>query len=193
MYTTLLPNTAKGMRSRHSLNTTVPESWPAAIRFCVLCAVMVQKRSRVRTKDCTHTRLVLSHTRMLWSSLSLRIRSSRGWKSTQLTLPVWPRSVSTSHAFVSFVRQILIMRSSEPETISGSSGWKEAQFTPRSWPSSTYFTVATESMPRRPMTLLMPGFMPGTAFFCCFNPEMSQTRMVWSREADTMRSSCGWN
>ena len=130
---------------------------------------------------------------MLWSSLSLRIRSSRGWNITQLTLFVWPRSVSTSHAFVSFVRQILIMRSSEPETISGSSGWKEAQFTPRSWPSSTYFTVPTRSVPRRLIMLEEPGALPGIFFPFCFRPEMSQTRIVWSSEALTTRSSFGWN
>ena len=93
---------------------------------------MIQKRSCARTNDWMPMRFVLSHTRMLWSSLFDRIRSSRGWKMTQLTLFVCPRSVSTSHAFVSFVRQILIMRSSEPDTMSGSSGWKLAQFTPRS-------------------------------------------------------------
>ena len=77
---------ARGVRSRRSLNTTAPESWPAAMRFCVLWAVMIQNRSCARTNDWMPIRFVLSQTRMLWSSLLLRIRSSRGWNITQLTL-----------------------------------------------------------------------------------------------------------
>ena len=36
------------------------------------------------------------------------------------------------------------------------------------------------------------GELPGETFFF-LSPEISQTLTVWSREAETMRSSDGWN
>ena len=38
----------------------------------------------------------------------------------------------------------------------------------------------------------MSSLLPGGMFFLR-RPEMSQTRTVWSNEADTTRSSFGWN
>jgi len=72
---------------------------------------------------------------------------------------MWPRSVSTSHALVSFIRQSFTCRSSAPETMSGSVLWKEAQLTPRSCPSSTYLTVASLP-PKRSSTLTLGIALP---------------------------------
>ena len=44
--------------------------------------------------------LEMSHTRIVRSSLLDTMSSCLGWKSTQDTLLVWPRIVSTSHAWL---------------------------------------------------------------------------------------------
>ena len=125
--------------------------------------------------------------------------------------------------FVSFIRHSFTWRSSAPETISGSVVWKLAQLTPRSWPSSTYFTVASfppnrsstftfgSALPSfdaiaAPADPAAVGAGSGarsiasrssgvTEFGRVFlrSPAMSQTRTVWSREAERTRSSFGWN
>ena len=43
-------------RSRSSLNTVMPESWPAASRFCSGWAARIQKRSLSRRNVCTPRR-----------------------------------------------------------------------------------------------------------------------------------------
>jgi hypothetical protein len=53
-------------------------SWPAASRLMSGCAARIQNLSCSRLKVCTPTRLDMSHTRMLLSSLLLMIRSWRG-------------------------------------------------------------------------------------------------------------------
>mmetsp|Transcript_35164 Transcript_35164/g.101266 ORF Transcript_35164/g.101266 Transcript_35164/m.101266 type:complete len:232 (-) Transcript_35164:518-1213(-) len=188
----LLPLHIASGRSQSSLKTTMPASWPTAMRFEVRCAVMIQKRSFSLLKVWMPMRFVVSHTRIVRSSELDRISSFFGWNMTLDTLLKWPRSVSTSHAFESFIRQSLIKRSSAPDTMSGSVGWKAAQFTPRSWPSSTYFTTASEV----PNTSLVPcdegGPPPPMETVLSLRPEVSHTRTVWSREADTTRSSLGW-
>ena len=133
------------------------------------------------------------------------------------------RRALTSHAFVSFIRHSFTWRSSAPETISGSVVWKLAQLTPRSWPSSTYFTVASfppnrsstftfgSALPSfdaiaAPADPAAVGAGSGarsiaarssgvTEFGRVFlrSPAMSQTRTVWSREAERTKSSFGWN
>ena len=82
-----------------------------------------------------------------------------GWKRAHETLLMWPRSVSTSHALVSFIRHSFTCRSSAPETMSGSVLWKAAQLTPRSCPSSTYLTVASLP-PKRSSTLTLGIALP---------------------------------
>merc|ERR1719352_2040342 len=104
---------------------------------------LVQKRSCSRRYVCTPVRLDMSHTRTDLSSELETMMSCRAWNMTQLTLFRWPRSVSTSHGYVSFMRHSLTWRSSAPDTISGSVGWNAAQLTPRSCPSSTYLTTAS--------------------------------------------------
>ena len=128
----------------------------------------------------------------MWNVL-VRPQSFLGWNITQETLLKWPRSVSTSHALVSFILHNLIKRSSAPETMSGRVGWKDAQFTPRSWPSKTYFTTASE-VPKtslEPAPPTAPGAMP-MATVLSRRPDVSQTRTVWSKEAETTKSSLGW-
>eukprot|EP00001_Collodictyon_triciliatum_P154571 27054_3 len=126
---------------------------------------------------------------MLLSSELLMIMS-RGWKRTHETL--WPLIVSTSQAFVSFMRQSLICLSSAPEMIRGMVGWNEAQFTPRSWPSRTYLTTASFPPKRSLLIWGRRDVSSADEAFFFFKPEMSQTRMVWSSEAETIRSSLGW-
>ena len=162
----------------------------------------------------------MSHTRIDLSSELEMISSCFGWKSAHETLLMWPRSVSTSHAFVSFIRQSLTCRSSAPETMSGSELWNDAQLTPRSWPSSTYLTVASLP-PKRSSTLTLGIALPSLAAIvfaaasvageaaaaaAAFSsgvtvlgsvflrsPAMSHTRTVWSSDAESTRSSFGWN
>lgn len=96
--------------------------------------------------------------------------------------------------------QSLRRRSSAPEMIRGCVGWNAAQFTPRSCASRTYFTSASElpnrSDWRRAASLSDPGIGGGPAFGLndfLRSPATSQTRTVWSRDAETIRSSLGWN
>mmetsp|Transcript_13334 Transcript_13334/g.35582 ORF Transcript_13334/g.35582 Transcript_13334/m.35582 type:complete len:205 (-) Transcript_13334:465-1079(-) len=197
-----------------------PASWPAPRRFWVGCTARIQKRSCSRRKVCMPWRLLMSHTRMDLSSEFDTMSSCLGWKTAHDTLLMWPRSVSTSHALVSFMRHSFTWRSSAPETMSGRVGWKAAQLTPRSWPSSTYLTVAslppkrsstcgslapslpaacsadeadTSPPPGEPLPppLAPPPAEPGESFLR--RPLVSQTRTVWSREAESTRSSLGWN
>mmetsp|Transcript_9203 Transcript_9203/g.23337 ORF Transcript_9203/g.23337 Transcript_9203/m.23337 type:complete len:200 (-) Transcript_9203:468-1067(-) len=192
-----------------------PASWPAPSRFCVGCTARIQKRSCSRRNVCIPCRLDMSHTRIDLSSEFETMSSCLGWNTAQLTLLMCPRSVSTSHAFVSFIRHSLTCRSSAPETMSGSVGWNEAQLTPRSCPSSTYLTVASLP-PKRSSTCGIfepslptdtsaaaalaaaspaepsPSDEPGEASFLR-RPLVSQTRTVWSSEAERTRSSRGWN
>ncbi len=91
-----------------------------------------------------------------------------------------------------FMRQSLTWRSSAPETTRGSVGWKDAQLTPRSWPSRTYFTTASP-LPKRSLFICVRRIKSSdgaTPFF--FNALMSQTRTVWSRDAETTKSSFRW-
>mmetsp|Transcript_42595 Transcript_42595/g.110038 ORF Transcript_42595/g.110038 Transcript_42595/m.110038 type:complete len:244 (+) Transcript_42595:2896-3627(+) len=191
-------------RSRSSLKTTMPASWPTAIRLDVRCAVMIQKRSFSRRKVWIPVLFVVSQTRMVLSSELERISSFLGWKIAQETLLKWPRRVSTSHAFESFILQSLMRRSSAPDTTRGIVGWKAAQLTPRSCPSSTYFTTASEvpktsaapwgpegGPPLIPPPMPMPLMPPAPPVFVR-SPEVSHTRTVWSSDADTTRSSFGW-
>mmetsp|Transcript_35803 Transcript_35803/g.78688 ORF Transcript_35803/g.78688 Transcript_35803/m.78688 type:complete len:201 (-) Transcript_35803:492-1094(-) len=195
----------------------MPPSWPAASRLLSWCAARIQKRSCSRRKVCTPCRFDMSQTRIDLSSEFEMMSSCLGWKSAHETLLICPRSVSTSHALVSFIRQSLTCLSSAPETMSGSVAWKEAQFTPRSWPSSTYLTVASLP-PNRSSTLTFGMAFPSfdesdadvsiggggmaailssavTVFGSVFlrSPAMSHTRTVWSSEAESTRSSFGWN
>mmetsp|Transcript_70923 Transcript_70923/g.114372 ORF Transcript_70923/g.114372 Transcript_70923/m.114372 type:complete len:201 (-) Transcript_70923:476-1078(-) len=176
--------------SRSNLKTTIPASWPTAIRFEVLCAVMIQKRSFSRRKVWMPVRFVTSQTLIVRSSELDRMSSFLGWNMQQETLLKCPRSVSTSHAFESFILQSLIRRSSAPETIRGSVGWKAAQFTPRSWPSKTYLTTASE-VPKTSLAPPGPEGEPPMDTVLSRRPEVSHTRTVWSSEADTTRSSFG--
>mmetsp|Transcript_11022 Transcript_11022/g.28665 ORF Transcript_11022/g.28665 Transcript_11022/m.28665 type:complete len:403 (+) Transcript_11022:1009-2217(+) len=216
-----LPRGTYGGRSRSSLNTIRPASWPAPSRFCVGWTARIQKRSCSRRKVCMPWRLDMSHTLIDLSSEFETISSCFGWNTAHDTLLMCPRSVSTSHALVSFIRHNLTCRSSAPDTMSGSVGWNAAQLTPRSWPSSTYLTVASFP-PKRSSTCgsLEPSFPaacsadaadapplpssppirslgglaapPGLASFLR-RPLVSQTRTVWSSEAERTRSSFGWN
>ena len=61
----------------------------------------MRHRSFSRRNVCTPIRLVMSQTRIDRSSELEMISSLLGWKMTQDTLLVCPRSVSTSQAFVS--------------------------------------------------------------------------------------------
>ena len=115
------------------------------------------------------------------------------------------------------MRHSLTWRSSAPEMTSGSVGWNEAQLTPRSCPSSTYLTVASLP-PKRSSTLTLGIALPsllaiefgstaGTAAAAAAfssgvtvlgsvflrRPAMSHTRTVWSSDAESTRSSFGWN
>ena len=214
------PKCVNAGRSRSSLKTIMPPSWPAASRLESGCAARIQKRSCSRRKVCTPCRFDMSHTRIDLSSELDTISSCFGWKRAHDTLLMCPRSVSTSHALVSFMRQSLTWRSSAPETMSGSEWWKLAQFTPRSCPSSTYLTVASLP-PKRSSTLTLGMALPSleesepgvlgppesagaaaavrssavTVFGSSFlrRPEMSHTRTVWSSDAESTRSSFGWN
>mmetsp|Transcript_3024 Transcript_3024/g.8867 ORF Transcript_3024/g.8867 Transcript_3024/m.8867 type:complete len:205 (-) Transcript_3024:469-1083(-) len=199
----------------------MPPSWPAASKLDSWCTARIQKRSCSRRKVCTPCRLDMSHTRIDLSSEFEMMSSCFGWKRAHETLLMWPRSVSTSHALVSFIRQSLTCRSSAPETMSGRVEWKEAQLTPRSCPSRTYLTVASLP-PKRSSTFMFgialpsllesdpPGLLPagsgmggpmalrssgvtvsGSVFLR--SPPMSHTRTVWSSEADRTRSSLTWN
>mmetsp|Transcript_18266 Transcript_18266/g.45827 ORF Transcript_18266/g.45827 Transcript_18266/m.45827 type:complete len:201 (-) Transcript_18266:512-1114(-) len=195
----------------------MPPSWPAASRLESGCAPRIQKRSCSRRKVCTPCRFDMSHTRIDLSSELETMSSCFGWKRAHETLLMWPRSVSTSHALVSFIRQSFTCRSSAPETMSGSVLWKEAQLTPRSCPSSTYLTVASLP-PKRSSTLTLGIALPSLlamlfgsstglgAAAAAFSsgvtvlgsvflrrPAMSHTRTVWSSEAESTRSSFGWN
>jgi len=77
-------------------------------------------------------RLDMSKTRIDLSSLLEMMSSCLGWNMQHDTLFTCPRSVSTSHAFVSFILHSLTWRSSAPDTMRGSVGWKDAQLTPLS-------------------------------------------------------------
>mmetsp|Transcript_53769 Transcript_53769/g.154363 ORF Transcript_53769/g.154363 Transcript_53769/m.154363 type:complete len:232 (-) Transcript_53769:595-1290(-) len=178
--------------SQSSLNTTMPASCPTATRFEDRCATKTQKRSFSRRKVWMPVLRVTSQTRIVRSSEFDRIKSFFGWKRQQETLLKWPRSVSTSQALESFILQSLMSRSSAPETINGSVGWNEAQLTPRSWPSSTYLTTASEVPNTSPPPCGPLGApLPMETRFSR-RPEVSQTRTVWSSEADTIKSSLGW-
>mmetsp|Transcript_23197 Transcript_23197/g.64836 ORF Transcript_23197/g.64836 Transcript_23197/m.64836 type:complete len:222 (+) Transcript_23197:2619-3284(+) len=190
MYNMLPLHWANGL-SQSSLNTTIPASCPTAIKFDVRCAVMIQKRSLSRRNVWIPVRFVTSQTRIVRSSEFDKINSFLGWNMTHETLLEWPRRVSTSQAFVSFIRHSLIRRSSAPETIKGNVGWKAAQLTPRSWPSRTYFTTASEA-PKTSPEPVAEGTLPLTDTVLSRRPEVSQTRTVWSSDADTTRSSFGW-
>mmetsp|Transcript_1683 Transcript_1683/g.5495 ORF Transcript_1683/g.5495 Transcript_1683/m.5495 type:complete len:225 (-) Transcript_1683:508-1182(-) len=209
----------KAGRSRSSLKTIMPPSCPAARRFDSWWTARIQKRSCSRRNVCTPCRFDMSHTRMDLSSELEMMSSCFGWKSAHDTLLMCPRSVSTSQALVSFMRHSLTCRSSAPETISGSVEWNDAQLTPRSWPSRTYLTVASLP-PKRSSTFMLGIDLPsllasepggangsgggwlralrssavtvsGSVFLR--RPAMSQTRTVWSSEAERTRSSFGWN
>ena len=124
----------------------------------------------------------MSHTRMDLSSEFDTMMSWRAWNMTHDTLLRWPRSVSTSQALVSFMRQSFTCLSSAPLTMSGRLGWNAAQFTPRSWPSRTYLTTA--SPPPKRSEFIWPSCMsssgpwlPGAALRLR-RPEMSHTRTV---------------
>ena len=139
----------------------------------------------------------MSQTRMDLSSELETMMSCLAWNMTHETLFTCPRSVSTSHALVSFMRHSFTWRSSAPETMSGSDGWNDAQFTPRSCPSKTYFTTASPPPNRSVFALCaprmeMPSSPPGAMDFLR-KPPMSHTRTVWSSDADTTKSSLGWN
>jgi len=91
-----------------------------------------------------------------------------------------------------FILHSFTCRSSAPETMSGKVGWNEAQLTPRSWPSRTYFTTAS-TPPKRSVFIWVRRRMSSagdTVFF--LRAPISQTRTVWSSDADTTRSSLGW-
>ena len=121
----------------------------------------------------------MSQTRMDLSSELETMMSCLAWNMTHETLLTCPRSVSTSHALVSFMRQSFTWRSSAPETMSGSVGWKLAQFTPRSWPSRTYFTTASPP-PNRSLFICCGARIissPGATDFLR-RPPMSHTRTV---------------
>mmetsp|Transcript_57223 Transcript_57223/g.135961 ORF Transcript_57223/g.135961 Transcript_57223/m.135961 type:complete len:208 (-) Transcript_57223:532-1155(-) len=184
-------------RSRSSLNTIIPESWPAARRDWSGWTARIQKRSCSRRNVCTPVRFDMSHTRIDLSSELEMMSSCFGWNMTEDTLLTCPRSVSTSHALLSFIRHSFTWRSSAPETMRGSVWWNDAQFTPRSCPSSRYFT-AVSVLPKRSAPILgapsagwWSSLPPPTDFF--LSPETSHTRTVWSSDAETMRSSFGWN
>ena len=99
-----------------------PESWHAANKLMEQCGATIQKRSFSRLNCLTGVRLFKSHTRIVRSSETERIKSWRGWNTAQITLPVWPRQVSTSQALVSLMRHNLTKRSSAAETINGNVG-----------------------------------------------------------------------
>ena len=96
------------------------------------------------------------------------------------------------------MRHSLTSRSSPADTISGSVGWKATQLTPRSWPSSTNLTTASVLPNMSAWFWLARDIWSSNAMAVgaeCFlrRPEMSHTRTDWSSEADTIRSSLGWN
>jgi hypothetical protein len=136
----------------------------------------------------------MSQTLMVLSSPALTISSCFGWNKTLETLLKCPLQVSTSQALLSLILQSLICLSSPLDTIRGNVGWKDAKLTPRSCPSRTYLTVEKESKasklptepggPLEPIVLALEGDLR--------REEISQTRTVWSMEADTTRSSFGW-
>ena len=138
----------------------------------------------------------MSQTRMDLSSELLTMMSCLAWNMTQETLLTCPRSVSTSHALVSFMRHSFTWRSSAPDTMSGNDGWNDAQFTPRSCPSRTYLTTASPPPNRSLFTLCAPRMpcesSPGATDFLR-RPPMSHTLTVWSSDAETTKSSLGWN
>ena len=188
--------TANAGRSRSSLKTSIPLSWPAARRLCSLCTARIQNLSCSLRKVCTPVRFDMSQTLIDLSSEFEIMSSCLGWNITHDTLFTCPRSVSTSQALLSFMRHSFTCRSSAPETMSGSVWWNDAQLTPRSCPSSKYFTVVSV-LPNKSAPIL-GALLPTagssdepTAFF--LSPEMSQTRTVWSSDADTIKSSFGWN
>mmetsp|Transcript_54337 Transcript_54337/g.132795 ORF Transcript_54337/g.132795 Transcript_54337/m.132795 type:complete len:263 (-) Transcript_54337:1926-2714(-) len=135
-------------RSRSSLKTIMPPSWPAARRFCSGWTARIQKRSCSRRKVCMPVRFDMSKTLIDLSSELEMMSSCFGWNMQHDTLFTCPRSVSTSQALVSFIRHSLTCLSSAPDTMSGRVGWKDAQFTPRSCPSSRYLTTASV-LPKR--------------------------------------------
>ncbi len=167
-------------------------SWKTIERYESNCKSKLSTHyQKMNFVSCLQCRVVNDFVSM-WNVFA-RPQSFLGWNMTQETLLKWPRSVSTSHALVSFILHNLIKRSSAPETMSGRVGWKDAQFTPRSWPSKTYFTTASEvpNTSLEPAPPTAPGAMP-MATVLSRRPDVSQTRTVWSKEAETTRSSLGW-
>ena len=80
----------------HSTSTSV-----SSHQCCRSVWSRARYRSFSRRKVCTPMRLDMSQTRMERSSELEMMSSYFGWNMTQDTLFVCPRSVSTSHAFVS--------------------------------------------------------------------------------------------
>jgi hypothetical protein len=99
---------------------------------------------------------------------------------------------------VPLILQSLTRRSSPAETIRGRVGWKDTQFTPRSWPSRTNFTTASV-FPNISAWLglaraIWSSNVMDVGAECFFrSPEISQMRTDWSRDAEAIRSSVGWN
>mmetsp|Transcript_392 Transcript_392/g.1144 ORF Transcript_392/g.1144 Transcript_392/m.1144 type:complete len:210 (-) Transcript_392:547-1176(-) len=140
----------------------MPASCPAAMRLILGWTARIQKRSLSRRKVWMQLRFWRSQKRMVLSSELDTMMSWCGWNMTHEMLLRCPRNVSTSQHFVSDMRHSLIMRSSDPLTISGWVGWKHAQFTPLECPSSTYFTVPSGDPNRSALT--DAGSCPRTCF-----------------------------
>ena len=135
--------TAEAGRSRSSLKTMTPLSWPAANRLISGWAAITQKRSFSLLKLCIEVRLFKSQTLTVLSSPTDRIISEWGWNIAAEAFMKCPRQVSTSQAFVSDILHSLTSLSSPAETISGRVGWNATQLTPLSWPSRTNLTTAS--------------------------------------------------
>lgn len=117
----------------------------------------------------------------------VRLHTSR---KTRAKIKKWNKTCEGNH--LPFILHSFTWRSSAPETISGNEGWNEAQLTPRSWPSKTYFTTAS-TPPNRSAFIWVRRRMSSagdTVFF--LRAPISQTRTVWSSDADTTKSSLGW-
>ena len=105
-------NMWKWFNTTHTLKTIIPESCPAANKFCDRCAASIQNRSPSLRNVCTPTLLDTSQTRILLSSELEMIKSCLGWKRQEETLLECPRNVSTSQALVSLILQSFTCRSS---------------------------------------------------------------------------------